>query len=65
MRGSSISDGGCACYICAQVTTPGSARGGDLVIVATFAAYSEAEARVHQPKVVLVDAQTRVRAALV
>jgi aspartate 1-decarboxylase len=33
---------------------------GDLVIVATFAAVDEAEARAHRPKVVLVDEANRV-----
>jgi aspartate 1-decarboxylase len=33
---------------------------GDLVIVATFAAMDEAEARAHQPVVVLVDGQNRI-----
>ena len=38
-------------------------RPGDLIIVATFAEMEEAEARAHQPKVVLVDGQNRIRAA--
>jgi len=33
---------------------------GDLVIVATFAEMDEAEARAHQPVVVLVDARNRI-----
>jgi len=33
---------------------------GDLVIVATFAQMDEAEARAHQPVVVLVDGQNRI-----
>jgi aspartate 1-decarboxylase len=36
-------------------------RPGDLVILATFALYTEAEARTHRPKVVVVDAKNRVR----
>ncbi len=34
---------------------------GDLVIIATFAAMDETVAREHQPKVVLVDEQNRIR----
>jgi aspartate 1-decarboxylase len=36
---------------------------GDLVIIATFAQMDDAEARVHRPKVVLVDEKNRVRLA--
>jgi aspartate 1-decarboxylase len=36
-------------------------RPGDLVIIATFAHVAEAEARAHSPKVVLVDAENRIR----
>lgn len=36
---------------------------GDLVIVATFTPMDDAEARVHRPRVVLVDAHNRVRTA--
>jgi len=36
---------------------------GDLVIIATFAEMEEAEARAHQPTVVLVDEQNRIRDA--
>ena len=35
-------------------------RPGDRIIVATFAEMDEAEARVHQPRVVLVDEQNRI-----
>ena len=35
-------------------------RPGDLVILATFAELEEAEARAHEPKVVLVDRQNRI-----
>jgi len=38
-------------------------RPGDLVIVATFAEMEEAEARAHQPTVVLVDEQNRIKEA--
>ena len=38
-------------------------RPGDLVIVATFAEMEEAEARAHQPTVVLVDEQNRIKDA--
>ena len=38
-------------------------RPGDLVIVATFAEMDEAEARAHQPTVVLVDEQNRIKHA--
>ncbi len=33
---------------------------GDLVIIATYASYDEAEAAGHQPKVVLVDSDNRI-----
>ena len=33
---------------------------GDMVILATFAEFEEAEARAHEPKVVLVDRQNRI-----
>jgi aspartate 1-decarboxylase len=36
------------------------ARRGDLVILATYAAYEEVEARAHRPKAVFVDAGNRV-----
>ncbi len=36
---------------------------GDLVIIATFADYDEAEARAHKPKVVLVDEKNRIKLA--
>ncbi len=35
---------------------------GDLVIIATFADVDDAEARKHQPKVVLVDEKNRIKA---
>jgi aspartate 1-decarboxylase len=35
-------------------------RPGDLVILATFAELEEAEARAHEPKVVLVDRENRI-----
>ncbi len=38
-------------------------RPGDLIIVATFAEMDEAEARAHQPSVVLVDGQNRIKEA--
>jgi aspartate 1-decarboxylase len=38
-------------------------RPGDLVIIATFAEMEEAEARAHQPTVVLVDEQNRINEA--
>jgi aspartate 1-decarboxylase len=38
-------------------------RPGDLVIIATFAEMEESEARAHQPTVVLVDEQNRIRDA--
>jgi aspartate 1-decarboxylase len=34
---------------------------GDLVIIATFAQVDEAEARSHQPRIIFVDEQNRVR----
>lgn len=36
-------------------------RPGDLIIIATFAMYTEEEARAHRPKVVLVDEDNRVK----
>jgi aspartate 1-decarboxylase len=36
---------------------------GDLVIIATFADFDEAEARAHKPRVVLVDEKNRIKAA--
>jgi aspartate 1-decarboxylase len=38
-------------------------RPGDLIIIATFAEMDEAEARAHQPAVVLVDERNRIREA--
>lgn len=38
-------------------------RPGDLIIIATFAEMEEAEARAHQPAVVLVDERNRIREA--
>ena len=38
-------------------------RPGDLVILATFAEFSDAEAKAMQPKVVLVDEHNRIRDA--
>jgi aspartate 1-decarboxylase len=37
-------------------------QAGDIVIVATFASYEDAEARGHQPRVVFVDKKNRPRA---
>ncbi len=39
------------------------ARRGDLVILATYAEYEEAEARAHHPRLVCVDAGNRAVAA--
>src|SRR3954468_3552744 len=36
---------------------------GDLIIIATFAEMDDAEARAHQPTVVLVDGQNRIKEA--
>ena len=38
-------------------------RPGDLIIIATFAEMDEAEARTHQPTVVLVDERNRIKDA--
>ena len=38
-------------------------RPGDLIIIATFAEMDEAEARAHQPRVVLVDGRNRIQEA--
>ena len=39
------------------------ARRGDLVILASYAAYDEAEARLHRPRAVFVDAANRAMAS--
>lgn len=45
--------------ICVNGSAARKVQRGDLVIIATFAAYDEAEARRHQPTCVYVDAQNR------
>jgi L-aspartate-alpha-decarboxylase len=47
--------------ICINGAAAHKARPGDLVIIASYAAYDEAEARAHQPALVFVDAANRVR----
>jgi aspartate 1-decarboxylase len=45
--------------ICVKGSAARKVQRGDLVIIATFAAYDEAEARQHHPTCVYVDAQNR------
>jgi aspartate 1-decarboxylase len=47
--------------ICINGAAAHLCRPGDVVIIATFASYAEAEARAHRPRVVLVDEQNRIR----
>jgi aspartate 1-decarboxylase len=37
------------------------ARPGDIVIIATFTDMNDAEARTHQPKIVLMDEHNRIK----
>lgn len=46
--------------ICLNGAAAHQNKPGDLVILATFAEMDESEARVHRPKVVLVDAKNRI-----
>ncbi len=46
--------------ICINGAAAHKARPGDLVILATYADYPEAEARRHQPRLVFVDAANRI-----
>jgi aspartate 1-decarboxylase len=52
-------DSGC---ICVNGAAAHLVRPGDLVIIAAFTWLDEAAARRHEPKVVFVDAQNRIRA---
>src|SRR5262249_5914243 len=54
---------GPAGVICINGAAAHHNRPGDLVIIATFAEMEEAEARAHQPTVVLVDEQSRIKDA--
>lgn len=47
--------------ICINGAAAHQNRPGDLVILATFASFSEEEARVHKPKVVFVDEKNRIK----
>jgi aspartate 1-decarboxylase len=47
--------------ICVNGSAARKVQRGDLLIIATFAGYDEAEARAHAPKVVFVDAQNRIK----
>jgi aspartate 1-decarboxylase len=49
--------------ICINGAAAHLASPGDLVIIATFADFEEAEARAYAPRVVLVDANNRIRDA--
>jgi aspartate 1-decarboxylase len=46
--------------VCANGAAAHLAKPGDLVIIAAFTALDDAEARLHQPKIVLVDARNRI-----
>jgi aspartate 1-decarboxylase len=46
--------------VCVNGAAAHQNRPGDLVIIATFAEYDEAELERHAPKVVLVDAKNRI-----
>jgi aspartate 1-decarboxylase len=48
--------------ICINGAAAHLCKPGDVVIIATFASYAEADARTHRPRVVLVDDQNRARA---
>jgi aspartate 1-decarboxylase len=47
--------------VCVNGAAAHLARPGDLVIIAAFTWLDEAAARAHEPKVVFVDAQNRIR----
>jgi aspartate 1-decarboxylase len=47
--------------VCANGGAAHLARPGDLIIIATFTMLDDAEARVHRPKIVLVDARNRIK----
>jgi aspartate 1-decarboxylase len=47
--------------VCVNGAAAHLARPGDLVIVATFTHLEDAAARMHKPRVVLVDEQNRIR----
>ena len=54
---------GPAGVICINGAAAHHNKPGDLVIIATFAEMEEAEARAHQPTVVLVDEKNRIKDA--
>jgi aspartate 1-decarboxylase len=54
---------GPAGVICINGAAAHHNKPGDLVIIATFAEMEEAEARTHEPTVVLVDEKNRIKAA--
>lgn len=47
--------------ICLNGAAARMGAAGDLIIIATYANYSEAEVALHEPKVVLVDAGNKMR----
>ena len=47
--------------ICINGAAEHLCHAGDVVIIATFAEYDEAEARSHRPRVVLVDDKNRIK----
>jgi aspartate 1-decarboxylase len=47
--------------ICINGAAAHLCHAGDIVIIATFAEYDDAEARTHRPRVVLVDEQNRIK----
>ena len=46
--------------ICINGAAAHLVRPGDLVIIASYAAYDDQQARAHQPHIVLVDKQNRI-----
>ncbi len=47
--------------ICLNGAAARMGAAGDLIIIATYAAYNEAETVIHKPKIVLVDADNRIK----
>jgi len=47
--------------ICINGAAAHLCHAGDIVIIATFAEFDEAEARAHRPRVVLVDERNRIK----
>lgn len=47
--------------ICLNGAAARMGAAGDLIIIATYAVYNEAETVIHKPKIVLVDADNRIK----